>query len=105
METSKEICVFFGSEENAYEEEFLGTFPTVEDAKKCVAENLANDGMSEEIDEITDEGFDGFNNQDYRVVYVIGEREICQSYLTGLREDFLEEMEDEDEWEMEDEDE
>ena len=72
--------VYYGTEENAYEEEKLGEFETYEQAKNCVAENLADDFTSE---------------SEIHILYLIGERDFCLSVLDGLREDFIEQFEDE----------
>jgi hypothetical protein len=96
MEMSKNICLFFGSEENGYEEDFLGEFPNVESAKDSLADYLREDGLESEIPNIDETGWEGESLQGYHYVYVIGEKAFCLSVLTGLREDFLE-MFDEDE--------
>lgn len=92
--------VYYGTEENAYEEEKLGEFETYEQAKNCVAENLADDFTSESeiakaVSEIGDTGYEGENGAGYHILYLIGERDFCLSVLDGLREDFIEQFEDE----------
>lgn len=94
--------VYYGTEENGYEEEFLGKFETYEQAKNCVAENLADDFTDEgeiakAVSEIGETGYEGENGAGYHILYLIGERDFCLSVLYGLREDFLEQFEDEDE--------
>lgn len=94
--------VYYGTEENGYEEEKLGEFATYEQAKACVAENLADDFATESevakaVSEIEETGYEGENGAGYHILYLIGERDFCLSVLYGLREDFLEQFEDEDE--------
>ena len=97
---NKKFYVYYGSEENGYEEDFLGTFPTIEDAKRCIAENLEDDFSTEEevakaISEIDDNGYEGVNEHEYHILYLIGEHDYeCLQVLYGLQEDFGEEFED-----------
>ena len=95
MAKTDKFSVYYGSEENGYEEDFLGEFNTIEEAKQCVAENLEDDfGTAEEvadaIAEIEDSGYEGENEHGYHIVYVIGEKNFCLSVLYGLQEDMEE---------------
>lgn len=100
----KKIYVFFGSEETGFEEECIGVFSTVEEAKERVSECLADDFSSYTEDElmaerakIEDNGYEGEDENGNHIIYMIGEEDFCLSVLYGLREDFLEELEFEDE--------
>ena len=96
--------VYYGSEENGYEEDFLGEFNTINEAKQCVASNLEDDfsnanDIANAISQVSDEGYEGENEHGYHIVYVIGEQSFCLSVLYGLQEDFIEEFANEDETE------
>ena len=100
MDTNTNICLFFATEENGYEEDFLGTFNTTEEAFAYAKESLVEtDFVSEQEAEAmrTEYGFEGESGQGYHIIYIVGERDYCLSVLYGMREDFLEMFEDEDE--------
>ena len=93
--------VYYGTEENGYEEDFLGEFDSLEEAKAFVAENLEEDFESAEdataaIAEIDDNGYEGEDGKGYHILYIIGERDFCLSALYGMREDFLEQFEEDE---------
>lgn len=102
MEDTKKVAVYYGSEENGYEEDILGHFDTTKQAMDCVRDNLADDfsnadELANAVSELNEFGYEGTNEHGYHIVYVIGDDAHCLSVLEGLREDFLAQFDDEDE--------
>ena len=96
---TKKFVVYYASEENCYEEDFIGTADTIEECKAMVAENLADDFSDESevadaVAEIDECGWEGYNEHGYHIVYSIGEPDTCLSYIYGLQEDFMEEFDE-----------
>ena len=88
----KKVNLYYGTEENAYEPELIGEFDTEEQAKQEAERRLKEvDGVQEdEIAEMEmDNGYDGFDCQEYHIVYLIGEKRECKSQLKELREEFI----------------
>ena len=94
--------LLFATEENGYEAEIIGKFPTEKAARERARELMREDFLSNaEIDALEDgNGFEGEDAHGYHIVYAIGDEETTPlhlSYIYGLEEDFAEEMEEEDE--------
>ena len=94
MEDTKKFVVYYASEENGYEEQFVGGADTVEECKAMVAAEMEHDGLSESVDEINESGWEGLDNDGYHIVYSIGDADTCLSYIYGLQEDMEDEFED-----------
>ena len=93
-DTNKKFVVYYASEENGFEEMFVGGADTVKECKAMVAADMKNNGLSEFVDEINGSGWEGLDNEGYHIVYSIGIGETCLSYIYGLQEDFEDELED-----------
>lgn len=90
--------LLFATEENGYEAEIIGKFPTEKAARERARELMREDFLSDErINEMEDgNGFEGEDAHGYHIVYAIGDEEstpLQLSYIYGLEEDFLEELE------------
>ena len=94
MEDTKKFVVYYASEENGFEEQFIGGADTTEECKAMVAEQMKGEGLSESVNEIDDFGWEGLDNEGYHIVYSIGEPDTCLSYIYGLQEDMEDELED-----------
>ena len=106
---TKKIAVVYGTEENFYEGEVIGTFATQEEAMQCVRDKVRDDLKNagyedDELDELVedcvgDDGGDTCDYCDYRYVYYVetdAEERMEEFRDEQLREHFPEEFEDED---------
>ena len=106
---TKKIAVVYGTEENFYEGETIGTFETQEEALECVRGNIRDDLQNagyedDELDKLVEDcmgedGGDTCGYCDYRYVYYVGtdaEKRMEELRDEQLREHFPEEFEDED---------
>lgn len=83
--------LYYGTEENGFEPEVIGEFETKEQAKEEMVRRLIEvDGVDKDDIDAEDYDFDGFDCQDYRIVYLIGSKDECESQLEELREEFEE---------------
>ena len=92
MENTKKFAVYFGTEENGFEEQFVNGADTVEECKTIIAEDMKAEGLSEFVDEIDECGWEGLDNEGYHIVYCIGEGETALAYIYGLQEDMEDEL-------------
>ena len=109
VKKTKKNAVVYGTEENFYESEVIGTFSTQEEAMQCVRDNIRDDlknaGYEDnELDELVedcvgDDGGDTCDYCDYRYVYYVetdAEERMEELRNEQLHEHFPEEFEDED---------
>ena len=89
--------IIFASEENGYELDNLGTFNTTEEAVVEIKAHLIEDDFcdEEDLENVTEDGFDGCSGQGYHIVYKILDADApYEDEFDELREEFLEEFED-----------
>ena len=91
-DTNKKFVVYYASEENGFEEQFIGGADTTDECKAMVAEQMKSEGLSESVDEIDESGWEGLDTDGYHIVYSIGDADTCLSYIYGLQEDMEDEL-------------
>ena len=84
----KKIPVYYASEEEGYEKFLMGEFNTTEQAMEFVNKVLKGDDIDETCDS---RGWDGEDEEGYRVVYGIGEHGVA--HIDYLREKMEHELE------------